>query len=93
MKHVWQGKYFDNDVMTNRFFGVKFIKGQVTCEDSWIDGKPVNAIDYSGTSFLFKNYRDEFREVAPGIYLGVMWKRGECNPKLLTWFAIDARCK
>jgi hypothetical protein len=93
MKHVWQGKYFDDDVMTNRFFGIKFIKGQVTSENSWIDGKPVKAIDYSGTSLLFKKYRDEIREVAPGIYLGVMWKRDDCAPKLLTWFAIDARCQ
>jgi hypothetical protein len=93
MKHIWQGKYFDNDVMTNRFFGIKFIKGQVTPEISWIDGKPVNAIDYSATSLLFKHYRDEIREIAPGIYLGIMWKRDECTPKLLTWFAIDARCQ
>lgn len=93
LKHVWQGKYFDNDVMTNRIFGVSFIKGQVTSENSWIDGKPANAIDYSGTSHLFKQYRDEFREIAPGIYLGVMWKRDECNPKILTWFALDARCR
>jgi len=93
MKHVWQGKYFDCDgIMTNRFFGMKIIKGHVTQETSWIDGKPVNAIDYSHTSLLFKPYRDEFREIAPGIYPGTMWKRDDCKPKLLTWFAFDTRC-
>jgi hypothetical protein len=94
MKHVWQGKYFDCDgIMTNRLLGMKIIKGQVTRETSWIDGKPVNAIDYSHTSLLFKPYRDEFREIAPGIYLGTMWKRDDCKPKMLTWFALDARCR
>jgi hypothetical protein len=91
LTHVWQGKYFDDDIMTNRIFGMKFIKGQVTQETSWLDGRPVNAIDYSQTSHLFKPYRDEFREMAPGIYLGVMWKRDDCRPKLLSWFALDAR--
>lgn len=92
MKSVWQGKYFEDLIMTNKFFGLKVIKGQVTQESSWIDGKPSNAIDYSGTSLIFKPYRDEFREVAPAIYLGTMWKRDGCNPKLMTWFAFDARC-
>lgn len=92
MKHVWQGKYFDDLIMTNKFFGMKIIKGQVTCESSWIDGKPSNAIDYSGTSLIFRPYRDEFREISPGIYLGSMWKRDNCNPKLMTWFAFDTRC-
>ncbi len=91
LKHVWQGKYFDDDVMTNRLFGLKFTKGQVAPDISWVDGKPVNAIDYSHTSFLFKPYRDEFREVAPGLYLGIMWKRDGCHAKLTTWFALDAR--
>ncbi len=91
MKHIWQGKYFDDQIMTNKIFGLKFIKGNVTCENSWFDGQPVHAIDYSETSLLFKTYRDEFREVAPGIYLGAMWKRNGCQPKLLTWFAFDAR--
>jgi len=93
MTKVWQGKYFGDDgIMTNKFFGIKMIKGQVQQETSWLDGGPVNAIDYSQTSLIFKPYRDEFREIAPGIYLGVMWKRDDCKPKLLTWFAIDARC-
>ena len=93
MQHIWQGKYFECDsTMINRFFGIKMIKGQVTQECSWIDGKPVNVIDYSHTSLIYKPYRDEFREIAPGIYLGTMWKRDDCKPKFMTWFALDARC-
>jgi hypothetical protein len=92
MKHVWQGKNFGCDgIMTNRFFGLKMIKGQITQEASWLDGRPVNVIDYSHTSLVFKPYRDEFREISPGIYLGMMWKRDDCQPKMLTWFALDAR--
>jgi hypothetical protein len=90
---VWQGKHFDGDIMTNKFFGMKMIKGQVLEETSWLDGGPVHAIDYSHTSLLFKPYRDEFREIAPGIYLGVMWKRDDCKPKIVNWFAIDTRCR
>jgi hypothetical protein len=94
MKHVWQGKYFDDcGIMTNRMFGMKFTKGQVGADASWLDGRPANIIDYSQTSLLFKPYRDEIREVAPGIYLGIMWKRDDCQPKITTWFALDARCK
>jgi hypothetical protein len=95
MKHVWQGKYFDDEcIMTNRMFGMRMIKGQVTAAAaSWLDGKPAHEIDYKCTSLIFKPYRDEFREVAPGIYLGIMWKRDDCSPKIVAWFTLDARCR
>lgn len=94
MKPIWQGKNFDCDgLMTNKIFGIKFIKGQVAQEASWIDGRSSNAIDYSQTSKLFKPYRDEFREVSPGIYLGIMFERTCPQPKIMTYFVLDARCK
>jgi hypothetical protein len=89
---LWQGKIFGDDgIMTNRMFGVRFIKGEVQTGESWLDGKPSNIIDYSQTSRIFRPYRDEFREVSPGIYLGIMYKRDCCNPKIVTYFALDAR--
>ena len=89
---LWQGKIFGDDgIMTNKMFGVRFIKGEVQAGESWIDGKPSNIIDYSRTSLIFRPYRDEFREVSPGIYLGIMFKRDCCNPKVVTYFALDAR--
>jgi hypothetical protein len=89
---VWQGKYFDGGpIMTNRMFGVRFIKGEVQHGESWIDGRPSNIIDYGPTSLLWRSYRDEFREVAPGIYLGIMFKREGCKSKIVTYFALNAR--
>ena len=90
---VWQGKYFDDcGIMTNKMFHVRFIKGEIQQGESWIDGRPSIVIDYSKTSLIFRPYRDELRDVSPGIYLGAMYKRDGCNPKLVTYFAIDARC-
>lgn len=89
---TWQGKYFDScGIMTNKLFGIKFTKGQVTHETSWIDGKPSNAIEYKDTSIIFKPFRDEFREVAPGIYLGIMFKNEGCRAKIASWFTLDTR--
>jgi hypothetical protein len=90
---LWQGKNFDdNGIMTNRMFGARFIKGEVGMGESWIDGRPSIIIDYSQTSRIFRPYRDEIREVCPGIYLGVMFKRDCCCPTIVTFFALDARC-
>jgi hypothetical protein len=92
-KTVWQGKYFDdNGIMTNRMFNVRAIKGEVQMGESWIDGKPSIIIDYAPTSFVWRQYRDEIREVSPGIYLGIMFQRDCPCPKIRTWFALDARC-
>jgi len=90
---VWQGKYFDDGgIMTNKMFHFRFIKGEVQQGESWIDGRPSIIIDYSQTSLIFRPYRDELREISPGIYLGIMFKRDACKPKIVTYFAIDARC-
>ncbi|MCE9534560.1 MAG: hypothetical protein K8T89_26070 [Planctomycetes bacterium] len=91
-KTVWQGKYFDDcGIMTNRMFGIKFSKGKYQPGTSWIDGLPANTIEYTDTSLIFKPYRDEIREVAPGIHLGIMWKKDNCKPKIQSWFALDTR--
>jgi len=92
-KTVWQGKNFDNNgIMTNRMFGVRCIKGEVQMGESWLDGRPSIIIDYGPTSLVWRQYRDEIREVSPGIYLGIMFKRDCPCPTIRTWFALDARC-
>jgi hypothetical protein len=38
-----------------------------------VDGRPCIVIDYSKTSLIACLIRDEIREVAPGLYLGVVF--------------------
>ena len=88
----WQGKFFESPTtMTNRMFGIKMGSGIITSGPSLHDGQPAHIIDYRDTSLLFRPFRDEFREVAPGIYLGRMYRVKDCQAKFMTWFAVDAR--
>jgi len=57
-------------------FSVEAISAAVYQQDSWYDGKPCIVLDYSKTSFVARMIRDEIREIAPGVYLGlVFWGR------------------
>ena len=91
-KLAWQGKVFDPATSTavNRFFGIKAIKGNVSQGASWLDGGPSMILDYEGTSRIYHNYRDEIRQVAPGLYLGLMYDRTKAPPSLKMYFAFDA---
>ena len=52
------------------------IAAAVYKQDSWFDGQPCIVLDYSKTSFVAQKIRDEIREIAPGVYLGlVFWGR------------------
>jgi hypothetical protein len=76
--------------MVNRQFGVPAIKAAVLDGQSWIDGKPTLTFDYEGTSLICGSYRDEIREVSPGVFLGCMHKRQKDGcVKIATWFALD----
>ncbi len=48
-------------------------------------------LDYEGTSRIYGNYRDEIRQVAPGLYLGLMYDRTTAPVTLKMYFAFDAR--
>jgi len=77
---VWQGKVFDpergelrNEILP---FGIKAVQAKVYKDASWLDGKETVVLDYSKTSFVARKVRDEIREVAPGLYLGlVYWEK------------------
>ncbi|HJZ94712.1 MAG TPA: hypothetical protein VKE40_27855 [Gemmataceae bacterium] len=89
---AWQGKYFPPDGTTyNVTFGLPTVRATIYPGDSWFDGGPTTVFDYSETSFLFPRCRDEVREVSPGVYLGILYRRTRCGPKIRTWFALDAR--
>ena len=55
---------------------IRAIAAAVYKQDSWYDGEPCIVLDYSKTSIVAHMVRDEIREIAPGVYLGlVFWGR------------------
>lgn len=87
---VWQGKVFETqgDQAVNRFFGVKIVKARVYQGTSWVDGQPSLILDYSQTSWIYARYRDEIRQVAPGLYLGLMHDATTSPPDVRMYFAL-----
>lgn len=73
----WQGKTFDaaHGTLRNRItpFGLNAIIAKVYKGASWFDNKECIVLDYSETSLLAKRIRDEIRQIAPGVYLGVVY--------------------
>jgi hypothetical protein len=90
---LWKGKLFNgcDGTMLNRWcLGIKAVPARVYCGASWLDGKPAIIMDYRGMSALvWKNVRDELRAVAPGLYLGVMYKDQCPAPKFQMFFALE----
>jgi hypothetical protein len=86
---AWQGKVFDakKGVLKNKIlpFGLNAILAKVYKAPSWLDGKECIVLDYSDTSLIAKHIRDEIREVAERLYLGlVFWDR-----KRILYFALQ----
>jgi hypothetical protein len=90
---MWQGKVFEpgQTSAVNRFFGVRVVRGQVYQGPSWFDGQPSLVLDYSQTSRVYANNRDEIRQVAPGLFLGLMYDRTTAPPGLVMYFALESR--
>src|SRR5262249_46752184 len=89
---LWQGKAIGpDDVMRNRVLCLRVGPARVFLGESWLDGGPAIVLDYAGTARVFTDVRDEMREVAPCLYLGLTYRRGCPEPKLLTFFTLDAR--
>jgi len=75
---AWQGKIFDSKkgVLKNKIssWGFHAIIAKVYKGPSWLDGKECIVLDYSETSFLAHWIRDEIRQIAPGLYLGKVYR-------------------
>ena len=87
----WQGKVFNakKGLLKNRIlvFGLEAIIARVYKGPSWLDGKECIVLDYSHTSLVAHWIRDEIREIAPGVFLGlVFWGR-----RHVLDFALDFR--
>lgn len=87
---VWRGKHFSaaDGMLINQWCGVRAIRAAVSFGPSWLDGKPAIILDYSGTSRLWADVRDEMREIAPGVYLGAMYLRRCPEPRLKLFFIL-----
>ena len=90
---LWQGKVFEPDEATavNRFFGMRMVRGQLYEGPSWLDGRPSLVLDYSQTSRIYADNRDEIRQVAPGLFLGLMYNRTTSPPELSMYFALETQ--
>jgi hypothetical protein len=90
---VWQGKVFEptEGSAVNRFFGLPMVRAQVSQDQSWLDGAPALILDYSRTSRVYAQYRDEIRQVAPGLFLGLMYARTAPQPTLRMYFALEVQ--
>lgn len=88
---VWQGKVIESDgTAVNRFFGAPVVRGRLSMGASWYDGQPALILDYEHTSMIYRKYRDEIRQVGPGLYLGLMYDRTANPPRLVRFFALEA---
>jgi hypothetical protein len=79
---AWKGKVFDRErgELRNRIspFAFQAVRARVYKDASWFDRKETIVLDYSKTSLIARRVRDEIREVAPGVYLGVVfWGKGK----------------
>src|SRR5262249_8033717 len=88
---AWRGKVFDRRAgrLKNLIspLAVRAIAADVYRADSWHDGQPCIVLDYSARSLVARKIRDEIREVAPGVFLGlVFWGR-----RRVLDFALDFR--
>ncbi len=86
----WQGKVVGpaGDELVNRItpLRLRLIRAAVSPGRSWVDDEPCVVIDYSHTSWVARMVRDETREVASGLHLGVVWLRR----RRVAWFALRA---
>ncbi len=92
---VWRGKNVGLDTYTaNRWIGNQRRIG--ACHiigPSWVDGRPAITLDYPRGTPIFSNMHDEIREIAPGLYLGLMFDGDPCR-RFRGYFAIEIpKCK
>ena len=88
---MWKGKVFHGDgTFTNRWVGgVRAGTAETTVEPSWLDGQPSLVVRYSPRALVFRNVRDELRQVRPGVWLGRSYDATTGAPK--NWFVLEAR--
>ena len=79
--------------MNRWVLGVKAIGSRSEVGPSWIDGRPATVFDYPPDTPVLGNTRDELREVAPGLFLGLTYRTNCPGPRVVMFFTLDARCR
>jgi hypothetical protein len=88
---IWKGKTFHGDgTFTNRWVGgIRAGNASTHIEPSWLDGQPSLVVQYPSNALVFRNTRDEIRQVAPDVWLGRSFDATTGAPK--NWFTLRAR--
>ena len=86
---VWHGKHFEGDCLLNQWSGFRAVDARIYVGPSWLDAKPSIIMDYRGRKGMWSDVRDEIREVAPGLYLGIMYRDRCTGPDLKMFFALQ----
>lgn len=74
---AWRGKVVNarqwrlKNILTP--LNIQAIAAAIYKQESWVDGAPCIVLDYSKTSLVARQIRDEIREIAPGVFLGVVF--------------------
>lgn len=88
---AWQGKVFyrPRGYLLNKVgpLGLHLVKAQVYVAPSWFDNQPAIILDYSKTSLIAHEVRDEIREVSPGLYLGIVFYGSQKTINFVLQFA------
>jgi len=90
---LWHGKHFcpaDGTLINQWCLGTQAVRARVCYGESWLDGQPSIVMDYRGMSHVWSDVRDEIREVAPGLYLGLMYRCKAGQPRMKLFFALEA---
>jgi hypothetical protein len=86
---AWRGKHFeDGGEFINQWPGFTALRGKIEPGVSRYDDKPCLVLDYPPDTPLFGNFRDEMREIAPGLYLARLYEKCPC-PRFTGYFAIQ----
>jgi hypothetical protein len=87
---LWHGKIFraGDCTLVNQWTGLQAIRARVSYGPSWFDGRPSIIMDYRTTADVWSDVRDEVREVAPGLFLGLMYRRRSPRPQFKMFFAL-----
>jgi hypothetical protein len=76
----WVGKHIEPDgYFINQWKRGQALDSHIAVGPSYTDGKPCIVFEYPPKTPLFGPMRDEYREIAPGLYLGRMYRRSNCK--------------
>jgi hypothetical protein len=77
--NYWVGKHIEPDgYFINQWKFGKALDSHLRVGPSYVDCQPAIVFEYPRFTPLFGPMRDEYREIAPGLFLGRMYRRVPC---------------